>query len=436
MGAGKKINICVFGLWHLGTVTSACLASKGYSITGLDPDEENVQNLSKAVAPIYEPGLEELLKRGLESKNLRFTTNAKEGLKGCDLVWVTFDTPVDEDDNADVESVKKAAQSLYPYFEPGTDVVLSSQVPVGTTARLREDFRSQYPGKDVSFFYSPENLRLGKAIDAFTNQKRIVVGGDNDSDRSRIQSIAGSLCDQIEWMSVESAEMSKHALNAFLASSVTFINELAELCEHVGADAHDVERALKSEPRIGPGAYLKPGPAFAGGTLARDVKFLTELGKRSNIPTPLFSGLLKSNNEHKTWIQRKLKSVLVDLKDKTVAVLGLTYKPGTDTLRRSGAVELCKWLKNEGAKVRAHDPVVKRLPATLKNTVSLHETVEEGVQGADALVIATEWQDYKALDMSAILSFVKGRVVIDASGFLAESCSGLSGIHFIMVGKP
>lgn len=436
MGAGKKINICVFGLWHLGTVTSACLASKGYSVTGLDPDEQNVHNLSNAVAPIYEPGLEELLKKGLESNNLRFASDANEGLKGCDLVWVAFDTPVDEDDNADVESVEKAVHSLYPYLEPGTDVLLSSQVPVGTTARLREDFRSKYPGKDVSFFYSPENLRLGKAIDAFTNPKRIVIGGDNGSDRSRIQRIAGSLCDRIEWMSVESAEMSKHALNSFLASSVAFINELAELCEHVGADAHDVERALKSEPRIGPGAYLKPGPAFAGGTLARDVKFLIELGKRSNVPTPLFSGLLKSNNEHKTWIRRKLKSVLVDLKDKTIAVLGLTYKPGTDTLRRSGAVELCIWLRNEGANVRAHDPAVKNLPASLENTISLYETIEEGVQGADALVIATEWQDYKDLDMNAILSLMKERVIIDASGFLAESCTGLPDIRYIIVGRP
>ncbi len=264
------------------------------------------------------------------------------------MSWVTFDTPVDEDDVADVAYVERQIEAAFPYLADGAVVLCSSQLPVGTSGKLEQAWGKAAAGRTVSFACSPENLRLGKAIEVFTNPDRVIVGVRDDHARARVQALFQPITDRIEWMSVESAEMTKHAVNAFLATSVTFINELAALCERTGADAKEVERGLRTERRIGPHAYLSPGGAFAGGTLARDVTFLRALGSRLGRPTPLMDGVLASNTAHRMWARRRLESDLGDLAGAKIAVWGLTYKPGTDTLRRSDAIELCRWLVEPG----------------------------------------------------------------------------------------
>jgi UDPglucose 6-dehydrogenase len=256
-----------------------------------------------------------------------------------------------------VESVVRAAASLFPHLRDGAVMLVSSQLPVGTTQRLESMFAETAGGRRAGFAYSPENLRLGKAIDVFAHPDRVVAGVRSEADRATIAELLRPFTDRIEWMSVESAEMTKHALNAFLATSVTFINEIAALCEQVGADASEVERGLKSEARIGPKAYLSPGGAFAGGTLARDVMFLSELGRQKGIATHLLSSVKTSNDAHRQWAQRRLAQLLDGVSGRTVAVWGLTYKPGTDTLRRSSAIELCKWLGSQG---RTSAPTILR----------------------------------------------------------------------------
>jgi UDPglucose 6-dehydrogenase len=341
---GAGVKVCVVGLWHLGTVIAACLASGGHDVVGLDFDADTVRNLKAGEPPIFEPGLEDLIKRGLREGRLRFTSDVVDALRDAEIVWIAYDTPVDDDDRADVEFVVGRVARLFPHLRAGMLVLISSQLPVGTTRRLEQ----ACPNKSVTFAYSPENLRLGKAIGVFTQPDRVVVGTRGEADRARIAALLRPFIedpartDRIEWMSVESAEMTKHALNAFLATSVTFINEIAALCEQVGADAKEVERGLKSESRIGSKAYLGPGAAFAGGTLARDVEFLTQIGAVHYQPTHLLSAVRASNDEHRNWHRRKLQALLGDLHGKCIAVWGLTYKPGTDTLRRSSSVELCK----------------------------------------------------------------------------------------------
>jgi UDPglucose 6-dehydrogenase len=278
------------------------------------------------------------------------------------VIWVAYDTPVDEEDHADVNYVVERVSRLFPYLETGQEVLISSQLPVGTSRHLETLFAQARPGVDVSFSYSPENLRLGKAISVFTQPDRVVIGVRTEKSREVFARLLAPFTDHIEWMSVESAEMTKHALNAFLATSVTFINEIASICERVGADAKEVERGLKSESRIGPKAYLGPGGAFAGGTLARDIAFLTDLGQQNGLPMHLVPAVRASNDAHKHWPRRRLVDLLGDLRGKTIAVWGLTYKAGTDTLRRSSAIELCQWLREQGASVQAHDPAVKQLP--------------------------------------------------------------------------
>ncbi len=393
------MKVCVFGLWHLGTVTAAGAASIGHDVTGLDVDQTTIERLRRGEPPLYEPGLAELVRGGIDRGALRFTTDVGGALSGARLVWITFDTPVDDDDHADVDFVIERIESLLPHLKEGTLVLVSSQLPAGSIRRLE----SAWPG--VMFASSPENLRLGKAIDAFLKPDRIVVGTRSDEARRNITELLEPLHAPIEWMSVESAEMTKHALNAFLATSIAFINEIAVVCETVGADAHEVARGLKSDTRIGPRAYLSPGGAFAGGTLARDIEFL-----KSHRQSPLIAAVKTSNDQHKNWVRSKLISVLGGVKGKSIAVWGLTYKPGTDTLRRSTAIELCRWLVSEGARVSTHDPAVKSIPADL--AVTLCSSPAEAVRGADALVVATEWPEYRSADVPA------GIVVIDANRFI------------------
>lgn len=428
------MKVCVLGLWHLGTVTAACLASGGHQVIGLDYDETVIANLKNGKPPLFEPGLDDLVKKGLASGTLDFSTDPVKAVHQAQVIWITYDTPVDDDDNADVDYVVERVSRLFPHLEAGQHLLISSQLPVGTSKRLESMFAQSQPGVDVSFSYSPENLRLGKAISVFTQPDRIVIGTRTEPSRKVFAELLVPFTDHIEWMSVESAEMTKHALNAFLATSVTFINEIASICEQVGADAKEVERGLKSEARIGPKAYLGPGGAFAGGTLARDITFLTKLGKEHDLPIHLVPAVRASNDAHKNWSRRRLAQLLGDLRGKTIAVWGLTYKPGTDTLRRSSAIELCQWLLEQGVTVQAHDPAVKSLPKQFAE-IHLCASPIEAARNADALVVATEWPDYRTVVNHEVVSALRTPLVIDANRFLVASFGPLSNVTYVTVGQ-
>jgi UDPglucose 6-dehydrogenase len=429
------MKICVFGLWHLGSVTAACMAER-FPTIGLDPDSEIVNALEAGRPPILEPGLEELVRAGQSGGRLRFTNDASYAVAEADIVWVAFDTPVDEEDRADVAFVESQIASLFPYLREGSIILISSQWPVGSTNRVESSFRREHPGRDVQFAYSPENLRLGKAIDAFRNPKRIVIGARGTEVRDRLERLLLPFCDNLVWMSIESAEMTKHALNAFLANSIVFINEIATLCEEVGADAKEVENGLKSEERIGPRAYLGAGGPFAGGTLARDVGFLIRSAEKMNLPAPLLKSIRCSNDLHKEWPRFKLKSVCGSLSGKTVTVLGLTYKPGTDTLRRSVSVELCNWLATQDVNVKAFDPVIRRFPEQLSPRVILCDSVIDALRASHAVVISTEWPQFKELTSRDLTENMETPVVLDANRFLERSLNNAPPLTYVAVGMP
>jgi len=421
------MNVCVLGLWHLGSVTAACLADAGCDVTGLDEAEDVIETLNEGHAPLFEPELDDLIGKGIGAGRLRFTTNAAEAVKHASVLWVAFDTPVSEDDRADVDYVVSRVEKLLPLLGPGTLVIVSSQLPVGSVGALER----RCGRKEIFFAALPENLRLGKAIEVFTKPDRVIAGVRGDRDRATIAKMLAPLTDRIEWMSVESAEMTKHAINAFLATSVVFINEIATICEGVGADAKEVERGLKSESRIGPRAYLSPGAAFAGGTLARDIAFLNELSAKAGRQSPLFSSVKTSNDLHKGWTRRKLQMLLGDLRDRTVGVWGLTYKPGTDTLRRSSAIELCRWLHDQGARVVAHDPAVKSLPQELQSIIKLQNSPAGAASGVDVLIVATEWPMYREVALDIFF----GLTVVDANRFLRDKLEGHAAVRYVTIGK-
>ena len=429
------MNVCVQGLWHLGSVIAAGLASRGHSVTGLEFDRATVDRLNEGMPPVFEPGLEDVVKQGLASGSLRFASNPETALDAIEVLWVAYDTPVDDDDNADAEYVLDRVVRVIPHLPVGVTVVISSQLPVGSVRRLETVVQNRFAEKDLGFVCSPENLRLGKALEVFLDPDRIIVGARSARDRARIDRLLRSLTNRIEWMSVESAEMTKHAINAFLATSVTFANEIAALCERTGADAKEVERGLKSEGRIGPKAYLSPGAAFAGGTLARDVAFLKHIGTEKQLEVPLLSSIKPSNDYHKHWVRRRLRSFFTDLARIRVAVWGLTYKPGTDTLRRSMAVELCNWLIDQNAVVCVHDPSAKSLPREWAGKVERVERPLLAVRGAEALVICTEWPQYREIGGEEIVDLAHGIAVLDANRFVAH-LAATSGLRYVAVGMP
>jgi len=426
------VTVAVFGLWHLGSVTAACLAGAGHRVVGLDLDAGVVRGLSEGRAPLHEPGLDELVAEGLASGRLSFTDDPAAALDGADVVWVTFDTPVDDDDRADVEWVRGQLDRVADHLAPGTLVLLSAQLPAGFGRALAD----RWVQRRISVAYSPENLRLGRAIEVFRNPERVVVGLDRAEDRARVQALLAPFTDNVLWMSLESAEMSKHALNAFLATSVTFANELARLCELTGADAKEVEASLKSEARIGPRAYLSPGAAFAGGTLARDVRFLQAFGDGGGVETPLLDGVLHSNELHRDWARHHLARLLEDhVDDAPVAVLGLTYKPGTSTLRRSSAVALCSWLADRGVAVSAFDPAAEDPEGVLPPSLTLAASATDAVRGARAAVVATPWPEFRELSADDLVAAMRQPVVIDEGWSLAGLASDPR-ITYLAPGRP
>lgn len=420
------MRVTVYGLWHLGSVTAACLAEAGHDVVGLDFDEAAVTSLQANRPPVDEPGLAALIAAQHASGQLRFTSNPVEAIPSADVLWVCFDTPVDDEDRACPQWVRTQLDDIAPHIRPGTLILLSSQLPVGFGARLATDwsFRS------IRVACIPENLRLGQALDCFRKPDRVVIGCD-PTDRPLLTTLLAPFGGERVWMSAPSAEMTKHAINAFLATSVSFINELARICEVVGADAKEVERGLKTESRIGPRAYLSPGAAFAGGTLARDIGFLLELAETHGRPAHLFQGVRASNECQKHW----LRDQLADIPDgSVVAVLGLTYKPGTDTLRRSGSVELCRWLLARRITVQAHDPAVKCRKDELAG-IELKETAEAALLGADVGVLATPWPEYRLLTPTQVRNIMRKPCVIDPTHFLASSLANDSRIRYIAAGR-
>jgi UDPglucose 6-dehydrogenase len=439
--ANRGEPIGVVGLWHLGSVTAACVADAGNHVIGVDPDAGVIEGLLAGRPPVSEPGLADLL--ASNASRLDFTCEPW-ALAGARRAWVTFDTPVDDDDAADVEWVLEHSLELLAELPEDSLVIVSSQLPVGSIASLQERCAARRGDGGLRFACVPENLRLGRALECFRARDRIVAGVRSERDHAELAELLAPFSDEVQWMRVESAEMTKHALNGFLATSVAFINEIAEICESVGADAEEVSRGLKSEQRIGQRAYLGPGDAFAGGTLARDIGFLRGLAKRRGLPAHVFAGVADGNTAHRHWTRRKLLELLGEaggdhqdaLRGRRVAVWGLTYKPGTDTLRRSSAVELCRWLTSVGAEVSAHDPAVSALPADLAAGVELCASPLHALAGADALVVCTAWPEYLQVPVEDVFAALVNGLVVDPAGVLRGVLASHPGVRYVRVGSP
>ena len=431
------MKVCVEGLWHLGSVTASCLSKVGFKTIGFDSNCDTIDNLKVGIPPILEPGLEDLIYSGIKSKNLFFSANKEDALKDTDVLWVCYDTPVDINDNADSGFVIDNIKQSLSLLKSNALVLISSQLPVGSVRSIEEYAKNNYPNKKISFACLPENLRLGNAIEIFLRPDRLIVGYRDESDKKIIEEFLKPFNFVIEWMSTESAEMTKHAINAFLATSIVFANEISGICEVMGADAKEVERGLKTEKRIGPGAYLSPGGPYAGGTLARDINFIIKLSKQYKLNSYIANSVSESNDHHKLWINRKLKKIFKSLDSVQITIWGLTYKPGTDTLRRSQSVELGNWLLKEGAILSVYDPNISRLPSEWENKVTLFNDSNDSIKDSDVLIIGSPLEIFKK-DIDFIASKKNKTIVIDQIRFLEKNLnkSVIKKINYYSVGMP
>ncbi len=408
------VRVCVVGLWHMGCVYSACLASLGYVVRGTDDSSRTLKDLRMGKPPISEPGLDRLLADGVNRGNLVFVNSLQEAVEMADYVVIAYDTPLDVKDRVDPSVILQTAERLKEIASNPT-IIVSSQVPVGTCKKMASLLcRSS---REANLAYVPENLRLGQAVERFMKPEMIVIGSDNPAATAKARALFSPIETKFFEMDLISAEMTKHALNAFLATSISFANEVGNICDLVGADALKIAEALKSDSRIGPKALLKPGLGFSGGTLARDLRILQEKAGEYGCNTDLIDAVLDVNERQNASIIDRLEQLVGELSGKRIAVLGLTYKSGTSTLRRSAALEIIRDMQQKGAFVKAFDPNVSKSDLESK-TFLLCEDAYATCENADAIVIMNDLPEFGDLDFERLRKLIRNPLVLDTQNLL------------------
>jgi UDPglucose 6-dehydrogenase len=425
------VKIGVAGLWHLGVMYAVGMAELGHEVIAYDPDSHAVSRFKVGELRVFEPGLREMLTKNIQSKNLQFT-DIEGDLEKVELFILAYDTPVDEGDNADSDFVISEFQRIVKFLGSEVHILVSSQLPVGSSETISKILEGH--GLEGRVIVQPENLRLGKAIDSFFDPKRIVAGTIDGQPDPIVAQAFKNIDAPIIWMHNKSAEVTKHALNAFLATSVTFMGELAEICEMVGADAKEVEIGLKSDPRIGVKAYLSPGLGFAGGTLARDVRKLSNLQMQVRNEPAIFTSLLTSNRHNNEWISRSLEKIAPQKDALRICFWGVSYTENTDTLRRSEIYEVMKKLMEENSRVSYVENLAIRHGIDAR--IMCIENIEESLKEIEILVVNKKLT--KVLNSKVVPELLKNEDlwILDPSRILLElNLDFAKSSRYLTVGK-
>ena len=425
------MKIGVAGLWHLGVMYAVGLAELGHDVIAYDPNPISISDFKNGQLLVFEPGLQEMLVKNSENGNLNFTDQCID-FQEIELLVLAYDTPVDEEDNADVEFVIAEFERIIENLSSDVHILVSSQLPVGTCDVIRVILDKN--GRNGRVMIQPENLRLGKALVSFFSPERIIVGTHNGQEDPVVIQLFKGIEAPIVWMHSKSAEVTKHALNSFLATSVTFMGELAEICEIVGADAKEVEIGLKSDARIGPNAYLSPGLGFAGGTLARDVRALSNLQMKIRVLPAIITSLLTSNRYNNDWISRALGKITSNKEALRICFWGVSYVENTDTLRRSEIYVLMRKLVEENAVVS----YVENVPIKdgIDSRITCIDNMEKSLEAIDILVVTKKLTKFS--DMREVVKLIQSEKlwVLDPSRILLAQNSAISkSPRYLTVGK-
>jgi UDPglucose 6-dehydrogenase len=432
------MHIAVIGTGYVGLVTGACFAEFGVDVTCVDVDEEKIERLLNGVMPIYEPGLEHLVAKNSQAGRLRFTTDVRQAVEQALVIFLAVGTPPKPDGSPDLSFVEAAACSVADYMNGYKVVVTKSTVPIGTGEHIRKLIAERKKTKATFGVVSnPEFLREGAAINDFMRPDRVVIGSRDEEAIAIMKDLYRPLY-LIEApfviTSLEAAELTKYAANAFLATKVSFINEIANLCDKIGCDVHDVARAIGMDKRIG-SKFLHPGPGFGGSCFPKDTRALSSVARQFDCGSLIVDAVIEVNQRQGEQMLTKIKSLVGKLKGKTIAVLGLAFKPETDDMREAPAVGIIRSLVGDGAKVRAYDPVAMSEARKLLPDIEYAEDEYTAVTGADALVFVTEWNQFRALDLARIRDLMTTPKVADLRNiYEPEDIKGL-GFEYIGVGR-
>jgi len=432
------MHIAVIGTGYVGLVTGACFAEFGVDVTCVDIDSTKIARLIAGEMPIYEPGLEQLVTKNVQSGRLRFTTDLKQAVEQALVVFLAVGTPPKGDGSPDLSFVEAAARSVAEHMNGYKVIVTKSTVPIGTGEYLRKLIR-QHLKSSLSFgiVSNPEFLREGAAINDFMRPDRVVVGSSDDEAVAIMRDLYRPLyLIEVPFVvtSLEAAELTKYAANAFLATKISFINEIANLCESIGCDVHDVARAIGMDRRIG-SKFLHPGPGFGGSCFPKDTQALASVARQFGRDSMIVDAVIEVNRRQRLAMIPKIEELLGDLKGKTVAILGLAFKPETDDMRDAPAIDIICGLLERGATVRAYDPVAMTEAAKVLPGVSFARDEYEAVTDADALVFVTEWNQFRALDMGRVRDLMKSPRIADLRNIYDPADMRALGFEYVGVGR-
>ncbi|MCJ7640326.1 MAG: UDP-glucose/GDP-mannose dehydrogenase family protein [Desulfobacterales bacterium] len=432
------MNICVIGTGYVGLVTGACLAELGMNLVCVDNDVQKIELLKQGKSPIYEPGLDDLLRKNMKEGRLRFSTSIKEGVASNLVIFIAVGTPSREDGSADLSAVEEVTREIAKHMDGYKVVVVKSTVPVGTSRKLKQLIRD-HQTRPVPFdiVSNPEFQREGSAIEDFMRPDRVTIGTESQQAIAIMKEIYSALY-LIETpfviTSLETAEMIKYAANAFLATKVTFINEIANLCEVAGADVLHVARAMGLDGRIGK-KFLHPGPGYGGSCFPKDTRALLRMAEDRGYPFKVLNSVIEVNEEQKRRMVGKIKGIVGDLKGKTIGILGLAFKPNTDDIRESSAITIIEGLLAEGAKVKAFDPAAMEETRTVFPNIEFGKDSYDVAKGCDALVLVTEWNQFRRLDLERVKGLLKSPVFIDLRNVYDPDQMRRSGFKYTCVGR-
>ena len=429
------MKISVIGCGYVGLVSGVCFADSGHIVTCIDNDEKKIQLLKDNKVPIYEPGLDELLLKNVRSNNLRFDLNINENIRDSEIVFIAVGTPTGENGEANLSFIHQCANEIAEFISPNTFIIIKSTVPVGTCDEVEDIITKKSKHSKFTVVSNPEFLREGNAINDFINPDRIVIGINDQKNRKRMIDLYKNISseDKILFTSRRSSELIKYASNSMLAMRIIFINEIADLCEKVGANVTDIAKGIGLDKRIGP-YFLEPGPGFGGSCFPKDARALIESGKKYDAPQTLLESVILGNENRKKNLSTKILGKLDGHSENQIGVLGVTFKAETDDMREAPSLTLIPDLQDNGLNISVYDPQCEEASKLIQN-VNWKKTAYEAAEDVDCLIILTDWEEFKNLDLNKLKNKMKRPLIYDFRNIFDPARMTKLGFEYFSIGR-
>jgi len=430
------MKISVIGCGYVGLVSGFCFADSGHKVTCIDNSDKKIELLKDNKVPIYEPGLKELLLKNLENNNLNFELNINENIRDSEIVLIAVGTPTGENGDADLTFVHQCAREISEFISPNTQIIIKSTVPVGTCDEIEDIIKENCLHSEFSVISNPEFLREGNAINDFINPDRIVIGTDDQTSREIMINLYKNIIneDKILFTSRRSSELIKYASNSMLAMRIIFINEIADLCEKIGTNVTDIAKGIGLDKRIGP-HFLEPGPGFGGSCFPKDARALIESGKKYGAPQTLLESVILGNENRKKNISKKILDKLDKQSENEIGILGVTFKAETDDMRESPSLVIIPDLQENGMNISVYDPEGEKEASKILKDVNWKKSAYEAAENVDCLVILTDWEEFKNLDLDKLKNSMKRPLIYDFRNIFDPDMMTELGFEYCSIGR-